>query len=140
MLWLCFSILFLVFHVLPQCILTSDLVTSIESYYACYFNKYFKLALTDTRYQADRSLFVKAKIAAHVEYEERAPSPACVGWMCDQKMVWDWSRKDKLETWTYWAQPGNIISTWEECFLDEEISFRSKNYTFSLAGADKFFF
>ena len=51
-------------------------------------------------------MFVKAKIDAHQKYEERAPTPSCVKWMCDPKMIWDWRKEDKLETWTYFAQPG----------------------------------
>ena len=125
-------------HVQAVFTFNSDEVTNLENYYACYFNKYFKLSLDDNRYEADRDLFIEAKIEVHLKYEERAPTPACVGWMCDEKMIWDWRRKDKLETWTYFAEPGDKILSWGDCFKDEEINFRDKNYTFSDAGEDHF--
>ena len=119
-----------------EIIFTPSHFGNMQRYYACYFNKYFKLSMEDTKYEADREMFVKAKIEAHQKYKDRAPSPACVGWMCDPKMIWDWGRQDKLETWTYFAQPGDNIVSWGQCFQDEEVNFRDKNYTFSDAGMD----
>ena len=84
----------------------TDHMEHMHRYYACYFNKYFKLSADENKYEADRDMFVKAKIDAHQKYEERAPTPSCVKWMCDPKMIWDWRKEDKLETWTYFAQPG----------------------------------
>ena len=114
----------------------TDHMEHMHRYYACYFNKYFKLSADENKYEADRDMFVKAKIDAHQKYEERAPTPSCVKWMCDPKMIWDWRKEDKLETWTYFAQPEDKIESWGECFRDEEMNFRNKNYTFSDAGMD----
>ena len=112
---------------------TSD-IDRLRRYYACYFNKYFKLKPDENRFEADREIFVNYKIETSENEGEKAPTQSCVQWMCDPKMVWDWRKDAKLETWTYFAEPGDNIESWEQCFKDEEENFKKKNYTFSAAG------
>ena len=110
-------------------------IDSMRRYYACYFNKYFKLPPGEKKFEADREVFVNYKIESSEKAGEKAPTQSCVEWMCDPQMVWDWRREEKLETWTYFAEPGNSIESWDQCFKDEEENFRKKNYTFSAAGS-----
>ena len=107
---------------------------NMKQYYTCYFNKYFKLPLNDTIYKSDRELFVASKIKTHELSGEREPSIACVGWICDPALIWDWKRSEDLETWSYFALPGNWVKNWGQCFQDEQENFRTKNYSFTSAG------
>ena len=101
------------------------------------FFKYFKLQPGETKFKADRDMFVNIKIRSAEKDAENVPSQSCVQWMCDPDMVWDWRKEAMLETWTYFAEPGDNIESWDQCFKDEEDNFKRKNYTFSDAGMDK---
>ena len=124
--------LLLLLVVLLQGPLASLQTQGTTQYYRCYFDKYFRLG--EEEHLEDRQAFVQRKVAEHQRRGEGEPSSACVRWMCDSAMVWSWKLEDKLETWTFYSDPGTKVEAWGQCFDDQVEDFRRKNYTFSDAG------
>ena len=73
---------------------------------------------------------------------EKAPSTACVDWICDTNLQWkiwkpesvektatDWAWAHYTEVWAYYTHPGQIIASWKTCFQDRSEEFARQNYT-----------
>ena len=118
----------------------SDGVANFQKYYRCYFNKYFKIA--ESEGSDGREGFVGKLLEEALTNNEKAPSTACVNWICDTELQWkiwkpesvektatDWAWAHYTEVWAYYTHPGKIIASWKTCFQDRSEEFARQNYT-----------
>ena len=112
----------------------SDGVNNFQRYYKCYFNKYFQI--DDSEDNIGRDVFVRELLKEALTNSEKAPSAACVDWICDTKLLWKIWKPLDLEVWAYYADIGNRIQSWKTCFQDRYEEFARQNYTSHPAGKD----
>ena len=104
----------------------SDGISNFEEYYRCYFDKYFKQADPSPAMGGKREAFVSQLLSAALLSDSLAPSTACVQWMCHPDLVWKIWSIGSTEVWAYYAEIGNTIPEWMECFQDRKTEL--KNY------------
>ena len=131
------SILRISLALLPSIIKTQDLkdsdgVANFQRYYKCYFNKYFQIDGSDDN--LGRDSFVRELLKEALANNERAPSTACVQWICDTNLLWKIWKPGSLEVWAYYTDIGNDIPSWKTCFQDRYEEFKRQNYTSHPAG------
>ena len=105
----------------------SDGVDNFQRYYKCYFNKYFQIE--DNGSNLGREAFVRELLKEALTNNEKAPSGACVEWICDTYLLWKIWKPGSLEVWAYYTEVGNIIPSWKTCFQDRYEEFARQNYT-----------
>ena len=110
----------------------SDGVANFQRYYKCYFNKYFQIE--DDGSNLGRDAFVRELLKEALSSNEKAPSDACVEWICDTDLLWMIWMPASLEVWAYYTEVGNIIPSWKTCFQDRYEEFARQNYTSHPAG------
>ena len=113
----------------------SDGVDNFRRYYRCYFNKYFQIE--DGGSNLERDAFVRELLKEALSNNEKAPSGACVTWICDTDLLWMIWMPRALEVWAYYAEVGNSIPSWKTCFQDRYEEFARQNYTSHPAGRVK---
>ena len=101
----------------------SDGIDSFQQFYRCYFNKYFKQE--DGTGDLGREAFVAELLQQTVMYSARAPSTACVQWMCDHNLVWKIWNVGSVEVWAYFTDNGNSVQAWQDCLEDREEEFET---------------
>ena len=110
----------------------SDGVANFQRYYKCYFNKYFQI--DDNGENQGRDAFVRELLKEALANKEKAPSNACVQWICDTNLLWKIWKPGSLEVWAYYTEIGNSIPSWKTCFQDRYAEFARQNYTSHPAG------
>ena len=132
MLKLSVSLMLKVSIIVCQDLSDSDGVANFQKYYKCYFNKYFQI--DDDENNLGRDEFVKELLKEALTNNEKAPSKACVEWICDTNLLWKIWKPASLEVWAYYTEEGNNIPSWKTCFQDRTEEFARQNYTSHPAG------
>ena len=74
-------IIILPLRCLTQYVNDSSGVTNFQSYYSCYYSKYFNITAEEEI--GKRRAFVRGLLDKAVKDNELAPTTACVEWICD---------------------------------------------------------
>ena len=101
-------------------------VRNFKEYYQCYFNKYFDIPNNEKN--SKRDTFVSELLKEALASNDKAPTNACVDWICDSNLRWKIWDSGLLEIWAYYTETHNVISSWQDCFQDRYKDFEEENF------------
>ena len=73
---------------------------------------------------------VDSTVKEFLDIWEKVPTQDCLQWICNENE----SMRDGLEVWSYFAERGSVVDSWEGCYVDEVEELMGSNYSVHQAG------